>query len=246
MRLAVLADIHGNLRALEAVMADLRGFAPDGIVNLGDCLSGPLQARDTCDLLMTQGWPTVRGNHDRHLVTQSPAAMGLSDRAAYDQLGAAHLAWLAALPATLTLDGGLLLCHGTPRNDDAYLCESLTSGRPERADQDAVEAHLADTDAHVILCGHSHMPRLMQLRSGRAVFNPGSVGLQAYDDETPVPHVMAAGSPHARYGLMDWADGMWHFTHRAIAYDWTSASHHAAAAGRLEWAEALATGWIAP
>jgi hypothetical protein len=72
VRLAVLADVHGNLRALEAVLADVARHAPDAVVDLGDCVAGPLQAADTADLLMGRGFVTVRGNHDRQLVELAP------------------------------------------------------------------------------------------------------------------------------------------------------------------------------
>ena len=62
MRLAVLADIHGNVRALRAVMDDLKDVAPDSVINLGDCVSGPLEAAETTDLLISLAWTTVRGN----------------------------------------------------------------------------------------------------------------------------------------------------------------------------------------
>ena len=65
MRLAVISDIHGNLRALEAVLADIKGRAVDATVNLGDLAAGPLWPRETVELLDTLGLPTVRGNHDR-------------------------------------------------------------------------------------------------------------------------------------------------------------------------------------
>ena len=68
MRIAVFADVHGNLLALEAVLADIASRSPDATVNLGDCLSGPLQAAATADLLMSRDFLTIRGNHDRQLL----------------------------------------------------------------------------------------------------------------------------------------------------------------------------------
>src|SRR5581483_11180002 len=101
MRIAVLADVHGNLLALEAVIADMRQYAPDLVLNLGDHLSGPLWAAETADLLMSAAdWIQIRGNHDRQLVELAPEGMGKSDGAANDQLTAHHKAWLETLPAT--------------------------------------------------------------------------------------------------------------------------------------------------
>ena len=79
MRLAVIADIHGNLPALEAALSDLERRGADGIVNLGDCVSGPLWPRETMDLLDTLGLPTVRGNHDRWVAETPREHMYASD-----------------------------------------------------------------------------------------------------------------------------------------------------------------------
>ena len=68
MKLAVVSDIHGNLGALHAVLEDIARESVDGIVNLGDILSGPLQPAETADFLMTQSFVTIRGNHERQLL----------------------------------------------------------------------------------------------------------------------------------------------------------------------------------
>src|SRR5579864_6624774 len=112
MRIAVIADVHGNIRALEAVCANLSRRSPDVVVNLGDHLSGPLQAASTADLLMTGNYLHIRGNHDRQLLDRPPNEMGASDRAAHAKLTSRHLEWLASLPRTQTLDGEVFLCHG--------------------------------------------------------------------------------------------------------------------------------------
>ncbi len=106
MRLAVIADVHGNDLALEAVLADIERLGIREIVNLGDTVSGILNAARTADILMARNIPTVRGNHDRWLVEKHPDSMGAWDRPAHAELQTHHLNWLAALPATLTLPPG--------------------------------------------------------------------------------------------------------------------------------------------
>ena len=76
MRIAVLADIHGNVRALRAVMEDLKQVAPDRVLNLGDTVSGPLEAAETADVLISLAWTTIRGNHDRQLLDRPVDADG--------------------------------------------------------------------------------------------------------------------------------------------------------------------------
>ena len=246
MRVAIVADIHGNLGALQAVVADIRQQAPDLVLNLGDCISGPLQPRETTDLLMDLNWPTIRGNHDREVAETPPAGLGQSDRIAAEEIGEHHHAWLRSLPATLTAAGDLFLCHGTPASDIAYLTERVAQdGSVHPALKTDLEAATASTPGSVVLCGHTHVARLFRLSGGKIIANPGSVGLPGYQWDVPTAHTIEAGSPHARYLVMDRYGDTWHFTFRAVAYDWDSAAAAALRHGREDWARPLATGYMA-
>jgi predicted phosphodiesterase len=180
MRVAVLADIHGNLPALEAVLRDVDAAGVDAIVLPGDMTDGPLQA-ETLDLLGTLGeraiW--VRGNCERVLVEIFDGT--------YRETGGPHEAgtlwagrqltreWrdrLAALPLTVSLDvdglGPVLFCHATPRDDEEFvLVDSPLAWWSEV---------LAGVTEQTIVCGHTHMP-FDRLVDGRRVVNPGSVGM---------------------------------------------------------------------
>src|SRR6478736_8194055 len=114
MRIAAISDVHGNLAALDAVLADIRTHDVDVVVNLGDLLSGALQPRETADRLMELGLPTVRGNHERQLLTFPRERMGLSDRLAHDTITDRHRDWMATLPLTLEPVHGVLAFHGSP------------------------------------------------------------------------------------------------------------------------------------
>jgi predicted phosphodiesterase len=137
MRIAVIADIHGNLPALEAVLADIKGRDVDRTINLGDCVSGPLWPREVCDLLMARDDLTIRGNHDRWVSGPDPARMGASDRYAFSRLNQNHRSWLGALP-TADAEHGILACHGTPTDDNQYLVEEASEGRLVRANPAAI------------------------------------------------------------------------------------------------------------
>jgi predicted phosphodiesterase len=244
MKIAALSDIHGNLLALDAVLEDVRSRGVDITVNLGDILSGALLPAETAERLMALELPTIRGNHERQVLAGDPARMGPSDRHAFDTLDAAQRAWIAQLPAVLRPADGVFLCHATPHNDfDCYL-EDLVDGELRPAPVDRVEERSRGCDAALILCGHSHIPRVMRLRTGQLVVNPGSVGIQAYQGHDPAPHVVEVGSPHARYAILESTPRGWKADLVAVPYDWDEASKLAARNGREDWARALATGFV--
>lgn len=252
LRIAVLTDIHGNLPALQAVLAHVQREGCDATVNLGDIASGPLWPRETIDFLRQFRWPTLAGNHERQVLTQPPERMGPSDAFAAGELGHPQRQWLGALPPTAWLDDEVFLCHGTPDSDLVYWLDSVTadfgqggSRGVRAATKQEAQQRLGTgpaTRAALVLCGHTHRPRTMQLGSGPLVVNPGSVGLQAYDDDHPHLHHMENGSPHARYALVERSPQGWHVEHRAVAYDWEQAAQRAEANGRPDWADALRTG----
>ena len=166
MRIAILADIQGNLLALEAVLGDLaqRG-AVDLIVNLGDCVSGPLWPSETCQVLMTLGWPTVRGNHDRAVAFDDPAGMWSSDAFAHGTLTSVQRAWLGNFPCRSEFAASVTAFHGRPDNDNRYTLDDIVGGSLAAANPSKVAKRLGDvaTRTGLALCGHSHQPRMLQL-----------------------------------------------------------------------------------
>jgi putative phosphoesterase len=245
MRFAAIADVHGNHLALEAVIADIRAQDIDAIVNLGDMASGPLDARRTMDMLMALDAVHVLGNHDRYLIDRPPEQMGSWDRPAHAQLDAGHLDWLRAIPPTRVFRDRVLLCHATPENDEVYWLETvLPDGTVRMSSLQAIAKAAEGIAQPLILCGHTHIARAVRLADGRLIVNPGSVGSPGYRDIRPYPHLIEAGTPDARYAILELIDGNWRVTFRHVPYD-----HHAMAAlarrnGQPEFASALATGWI--
>jgi predicted phosphodiesterase len=245
MRMAVMSDVHGNLLALDAVMADIATQSVDVVVNLGDLLSGAVQPRETADRLIDLGLPTVRGNHERQLLTYAPERMGASDRLAHDTITDRHRKWMAGLPLTLQVADGVLAFHGSPTGDLVYLLETVDESGARPATEDEVLGRLGSSaEVPLLLCGHTHLQRSMHLTTGSLVLNPGSVGWPAYDDDHPYPHVMEAGTPHARYAIADDASGQWRAEFRAVDYDWDRAAVIAEANSRPDVARALRTGRV--
>ena len=247
MKIAVLSDIHGNLAALDAVLADAQGRHVDQIVNLGDICSGPLCPVETAERLMALNLPTIRGNHERQLLTLAPDDMGPSDRHTAALLRPVHREWLAGLPDHLWLERDVLMVHGTPGSDITYYLESVTPDGLRPATRAEVHERTGQTRAGLILCGHTHLPRQMEIYLGDGrhclIVNPGSVGLPAYTDDRPWPHHVETGSPHARYAVVTRQNGEWSTEFITVAYDWASAANIAQANGRPDWASALATGF---
>jgi diadenosine tetraphosphatase ApaH/serine/threonine PP2A family protein phosphatase len=243
---AVLSDIHGNRWALEAVLEDIRRRGISKMVNLGDCLYGPLDPAGTAKILLELAMPTVRGNEDRILLDDpvrhpdSPSLPFVQAR-----LQPEHMRWLRALPLTAVAHDELFLCHGTPEHDNEYLVRQVTATACRLLPPTTIALKLARIAQPVVLFGHDHLPALLSLPDGRLLVNPGSVGLPAYRDDLPFPHAMEAGSHHARYGIVTGARAGFAVEHVAVAYDWRSAAAAAMENGRPDWAFALRCGFAA-
>ncbi|MGT2436569.1 metallophosphoesterase family protein [Bradyrhizobium betae] len=246
MRFAAIADVHGNHLALEAVLADIRAQGISDIVNLGDMLSGPLDARRTIEILMTLDAVNVLGNHDRYLLDRPPEKMGSWDRPAYEALDAVQLDWLRAQPTTRVFRDQVFLCHATPENDEVYWLDTVhPDGTVALSPLDRIEQFAQGITQPLILCAHTHLARAVRLRDGRLIVNPGSVGSPGYRDVHPSPHVVEAGTPHARYAILELVEKAWHVTFRHLAYDHETMAALARCNKQPELANALATGWIA-
>ncbi|MFD8492115.1 metallophosphoesterase family protein [Amycolatopsis sp. NPDC059657] len=176
-QVAVLADIHGVLPALDAVLAEPDLRAADLIVLCGDVAAGPLPG-PTLDRLVDLGdravW--VRGNADRELV-----ALARGDEIvvpdpisawAAGMLNTAQVALLDSLPTSMTMDiaslSDVLFCHATPRDDEEVVLVDSALDRWTEV--------LAGVAAETIVCGHTHMP-FTRLADRKLIVNPGSVGM---------------------------------------------------------------------
>lgn len=181
MRVAALYDIHGNLPALRAVLADVATEGADTVVIGGDVAAGPLP-RETVEQLMALGDRArfVRGNADREIVdaydrTNSERGDNPSTRAAAfaaSRISRSQRDFLASFAPHAGLDveglGATLFCHGSPRSDT----EIITRVTPE----ERLRQILDDVPQHVIVCGHTHQQFDRRIDGWRVV-NAGSVGV---------------------------------------------------------------------
>ena len=228
-RVASIYDIHGNLAALAAVLADLESVDPDLIVVGGDVIAGPMPA-EVLHRLVALGERVcfIRGNADREVVAaydDGPyvdpidAADPAERAAAYaaSKIGREHRDLLASFAEHLIVEveglGQVLFCHGSPRSDEEIVTMATTEGR--------VREILTGVDQDLVVCGHTHA-QFDRRVGGKRVINAGSVGMpyqgkpvgafwlvletegvslrcSDYDLDRTVRQIRATGYPDAEY-----------------------------------------------
>jgi predicted phosphodiesterase len=227
-RVAVLSDIHGNLVALDACLADLlaQGGA-DAIVAAGDlCLDGP-RPKKVLQRLEEVGAKCVRGNTERYLagIGEEQHTATESSQIAWTrkQLGEKWLAWMRELPFALRVgdDGNqLLVVHANPSNDEEHIWPD--------ADDATLERLVGEERAKTIAFGHLHLPYVRCWR-GRLLVDVASAGLPK------------DGDARASYALFTERDGGWEVKHRRVAFDVKKVATQLADCGIPESAELVAT-----
>ncbi len=218
MRLAIIADIHGNCLALEAVLAGLRPDAVDQIVCLGDAIQGGPQPAETVARLRELGCPVVMGNADAWLLTgQETGQEPVSDRQravrewSLAQLSSTDHQFMESFRPTveITLGGGrsLLCFHGSPHSfDDVILPET-----PE----EEFQQRLGGFGSAVLTGGHTHMQQIRRVGDS-FFFNPGSIGL-AYRHHQPPESFQA--DPWAEYAILSLVDERLRLEFRRVPFD---------------------------
>ena len=192
MRSAVIYDVHGNLAALDAVLADAEAEGFDRLVVGGDlALFGPA-APGCVDRIRGYGerLVAIKGNTDRYLVVRVSDFTWWSD-----QLGDERLRWLDALPGSLRLaEDDALVVHATPRGDEDLLM-------PDTG-EDAVDQVLAGVVERLVLCGHVHI-QYRRTHGSHEIVNPGSVGLPFDGDQRAAWAMLEDGEISLRRAAYD-------------------------------------------
>jgi putative phosphoesterase len=196
MRVAVVSDIHGNLTAFEAVLADIRQCSPDMVLHGGDLADGGSSPIEIVDRIRGLGWQGVMGNTDEMLVQPNSLEDFASQSSAPPNLWTAvrqiasatretleRLAWLRELPRVKTQEG-FALVHATPES-----CWQAPAAEATDAELETIYGSLGQP---VVAFGHTHRPSIRSVAGNpRLLINTGSVGL-SYD-----------GDPRASYLILD-------------------------------------------
>ena len=220
MTIALIADIHGNLAALHAVLDALTREHPDQIVCLGDVAATGPQPREVLRRLRELGCPVVMGNADAELLDPSPSVPETDEesrriaditRWCAAQLDHADRAFLASFQPTVEISLGeerrLLCCHGSPCSYD----DVIVAATPD----DELDNMIGGYDATVIAGGHTHV-RMLRAYRGREIVNPGSVGI-AYQF---VPDGSVRVPPWAEFAMLSQVDdGPVSVDFRRVPYD---------------------------
>ncbi|MFJ8530977.1 metallophosphoesterase family protein [Bacillus sp. NPDC094106] len=239
-KVAIISDIHGNSFALEAVLKDILRRNVDLIFNLGDSVYGPIDPVGTIKILMEHKMNHIRGNCDR-MLWESVQDSSVTLNEVKMLLTTEHLNWLKEQSSQYIMED-ILFCHGTPDSDEIYLLEKMTEDGGILKTTDEIMKHLQNIEQQIIVCGHTHIPRVVYLPNRKVVINPGSVGLPAYKDDWPIPHKMESGSPLANYAVLEKESARWIIEQISVPYDWEKAAERAEYNGRNDWAVALRTG----
>lgn len=212
------------------------------IINLGDSLYGPLDPAATAEILMQRNICSVFGNEDRLISKPDDSDISPTLRYVLDELSTEQIKWLQKMPATRIIDDAIFACHATPHSDSEYLFWSFHHRKLVPRSPEDMNLLVNTIIYPVILCGHDHIARSVTMNNGMLVSDPGSVGLPAYVDDFPYPHVMQNGSPHTRYVIINEDHGEWNAEQVVLDYDWEAAAAKAAQNGRQDWSSWLRTG----
>jgi putative phosphoesterase len=215
-RIGVLSDPHGNLPALDAVLAELEREELDGLVCLGDIAVGP-QPAETLARILGLGCPVVKGNWDDWFSAGIPAPEDEIGQKLLEigefwmaQLSAEQLGVLEGFPQTVDVDLGdglTALCfHGSPSSNE----EGIYSVTPD----ETLQRMLGERPPPIVLCGHTHIQMMRRLEHVLVV-NPGAIGLPFSEW---APHVIAI-APWAEYGVVSYDEGRLHVDLRRTTYD---------------------------
>ncbi len=242
-RYAIISDIHGNALALKAVLKDIRSKSIDQIINLGDHFYGPLWPAETAEIIAETPMICISGNKDRNILESlDQKSDDKTMEYVKSKLTQKNIHFLESLPENKVIDNLIFACHGTPESDNEYLTEKITKEGIFIYHDEVLQKRINNISQKIVLCGHSHVNRIIYLKSGQLIINPGSVGLPAYMANAKHQFVMESMNPYAKYMIINMADEEVQIEQVNCFYIWEKASAQAKKNNRQDWADWLLTG----
>lgn len=243
-KIAIISDIHGNSIALSEVLQDIKKKEIDTIINLGDSLYGPLDPKGTFALLEINNVISISGNQDRIILENLGKKSDLITlEYVKSKLDNKIVDWLKNLTFDKVIDKDIFCFHASPQSDSEYLLEKLNDGYISIKETKEIEKKLTDIKQSIVVCGHSHISRIVET-DNRLIVNPGSVGLPAYDDDLPVYHKMQNFNPRANYAVINIHEDSVSIERLSIDYDSEESARLAEANKRDDWAKWIRTGIV--
>jgi putative phosphoesterase len=206
MKIAVLADIHGNLIALEAVLKDIKANKIDQIIVLGDMITDfPDDTNTVLDIIKDKAQYIIKGNRESYLLNRDINFNGykqfLTINQTHDIISPDNLKFISSLPEQISIiyDNlfSLRCVHGTPFSPFELIYED---------DESTIKKVLSSINEKILLCGHSHCQWYKEI-GDKIILNPGSVGINFSGDKT------------AQYAIIKYENGIVSIRLKALPYD---------------------------
>ena len=247
MRIAILSEIKSNVYALQAVLDDIKNKNIDVKINLGNSFYGPIEPKQTYNLIRKNEFINILGIEDRLILEASLAQLEENKllNYVYNNLNNDILYWIQDLPFEKLIGEDFYMINGTYYDDSKYLLEDISSGTAKlRKEKEILKLIDEDIKSKFIMCGNSSIPRCTNLSNGQVILNPGSVGLQAYKSKKYKEHKIQNGINKACYLILEIKENEFDVELVKIDYDFEKAALKTKENGFEDWEYALRTGKI--
>lgn len=243
MKIAVISDIHGNSFALDEALKDIKGKKADLIVNLGDTFYGPIDPKGTFDLINSNEIISISGNQDRLILENLNESIQTETLSfVLQNLDKDILEYLKSIPFEINHPTGFYACHASPSRDDEYLLEEIHSNYVGIKTNNQLNEITSSIKDSIIFCGHSHQPTIVKTKN-KTIINPGSLGLQAYDDDLPQYHKMETFTQDSKYCLVSIKNKQVEQIEQvSVPYNFEAAAKLAEENNRPDWAKWIRSG----
>lgn len=244
MKYAVISDVHGNADALEVVLEHISKNGIDKILCLGDVFYGPFQPEKIMELLMDYNVVYVLGNMDEFLLNKDDK-INETRSLILEKLPLKTFDLIKKWEKSKIVDNNIYMCHGNHTSNKEYLLEKVKCKTLVLRSLDEIDKSIHKIMQPIILCGHSHIPRVIESSSGQVIINPGSVGMPCFESENSEgTYASENGASFARYATIEVIDGkLCEISHHTLKYQKGNSIESALQYDRSDYAAWVKTGF---